>query len=163
VPVILVATQHDEVDCVLGLETGADDYVVLPLSARELLARCRAAMRRAQHAVHTHAANLPPVNIGDCVFDPARRRISRGTEERHLTPMEYAILAELLLHPAQPISRQRLLEVSHGTGKAPLARSIDTAVMRLRRLVEPEPAHPLYLQTLHGRGYMFLPTGRRGG
>lgn len=79
------------------------------------------------------------------------------------TAREYAILAELLLHPAQPISRQRLLEVSHGKGKAPLPRSIDTAVMRLRRLVEPQPSQPVYLQTLHGQGYMFLPTGRRGG
>lgn len=162
-PVILVTSQHDEADCVRGLESGADDYVVLPLSPRELLARCHALLRRVDRPARVAPTELPPLAIGDSVFDPARRRISRGTGERHLTPLEFTILSELVLHPGEPVSRQRLLEVSHGSGKAPLPRSIDTAVMRLRRLVEPDPAHPLYLQTMHGRGYMFLPTGRRGG
>ncbi|WP_427912556.1 winged helix-turn-helix domain-containing protein [Ramlibacter sp. MMS24-I3-19] len=164
VPVILLSASRDEVDCVVGLESGADDYVVLPCSPRELLARVRAVLRRCGPAPNA-AVPQPearPVAVGDSVFDPDRRSLSRGAELRHLNPIEYAILAELLLHPAQPISRQRLLEVSHGTGKTPLPRSIDTAVMRLRRLVEPQPSQPVYLQTLHGHGYMFLPTGRRG-
>lgn len=165
VPVILLSSRRDEVDCVLGLESGADDYVVQPCSARELLARVRAVLRRSGPAP-VASSPLPGrelVAVGDSVFDPTRRSLSRGAELRHLNPIEYAILAELLLHPAQPISRQRLLDVSHGRGKAPLPRSIDTAVMRLRRLVEPQPSQPVYLQTLHGQGYMFLPTGRRGG
>lgn len=165
VPVILLSTRRDEIDCVLGLEGGADDYVVQPCSARELLARVRAVLRRSGSAPPVPAAQPEGelVVVGDSVFDPNQRSLSCGAELRHLNPIEYAILAELLLHPAQPISRQRLLEVSHGRGKAPLPRSIDTAVMRLRRLVEPQPSQPVYLQTLHGQGYMFLPTGRRGG
>lgn len=165
VPVILLSARRDEVDCVLGLDNGADDYVVQPCSARELLARVRAVLRRSAPPAQAPVAppERGPVLVGDSVFDPHRRSLSRGAEMRHLNPIEYAILAELLLHPAQPISRQRLLEVSHGKGKAPLPRSIDTAVMRLRRLVEPQPSQPVYLQTLHGQGYMFLPTGRRGG
>lgn len=164
VPVILLSARRDEIDCVLGLESGADDYVVQPCSARELLARVRAVLRRSGSPplASSPQPDRELVAVGDSVFDPNQRSLSRGAELRHLNPIEYAILAELLLHPAQAISRQRLLDVSHGRGKAPLPRSIDTAVMRLRRLVEPQPSHPVYLQTLHGQGYMFLPTGRRG-
>jgi two-component system phosphate regulon response regulator OmpR len=160
VPIILLSGSSDKVDCVLGLELGADDYVVKPVSSRELIARMRAVIRRSRQPVLDHQARSS-VPVGDWLFDLHERTLSRGPEVRGLSPVEYSILAELVSHPAVPVSRERLLEVSHADGSTPLRRSVDTAVMRLRRLVEPLPSEPMYLQTVYGRGYMFLPVGHR--
>ena len=162
VPVIILSPTWNEVDCVLGLETGADDVLAQPFTARELLARSRAVMRRARKPVDAPAPTRNQVVVGRSVFDPDARTLARGTELRVLTRIEYSILNELLSHPSQAISRQRLLQVAHDGGKLPLPRSIDTAVMRLRRLVEAVPSAPVHLQTLHGQGYVFLPQGLRG-
>jgi two-component system phosphate regulon response regulator OmpR len=160
VPIILLSGSRDNVDCVLGLELGADDFVVEPVSSRELVARMRAVIRRSrqQPAVDSRTAGVP---VGDWLFDLVERTLSRGSQVRILSPVEYSILAELVSHPAVPVSRERLLDVSHADGTTPLRRSVDTAVMRLRRLVEPVPSEPVYLQTVYGRGYMFLPVGHR--
>jgi two-component system phosphate regulon response regulator OmpR len=98
------------------------------------------------------------VRIGEFRFIAASRSLHRGDDEvRVLSSIEYALLAELVLNPGIAISRERLLAASHGRGETLLLRTVDTAIMRLRRLVEPDPAEPRYLQTVRGHGYMFVP------
>ena len=159
VPVILLTARVEEVDRVLGLEMGADDYLGKPFSARELLARIHAVLRRTSVLPGAPQAHLPEVSIGDHVFSPATRSLEhRGTGAlRVLGSVEYALLAEMVAHPGVPISRERLLRASHGRGDEVLPRTVDVTVMRLRRIVEPDPAAPRHLQTVRGHGYMFIP------
>ncbi|MCE2915656.1 MAG: response regulator [Rubrivivax sp.] len=158
VPIILLTARTEEIDRVLGLEMGADDYLGKPFSARELLARVRAVLRRAGGAPGTPVGHAVPVRIGEFHFVAASRSLHRGDDAvRVLSSIEYALLAELVLNPGVAISRERLLAASHGRGETLLLRTVDTAIMRLRRLVEPDPAEPRYLQTVRGHGYMFVP------
>ncbi len=157
VPIILLTARTEEIDRVLGLEMGADDYLGKPFSARELLARIRAVLRRAVSAPGAPLLEQPAVRIGAYVFEPAARSLHQGDEVRLLNTVEFALLAELVTHPGVPISRERLLAASHSRGEAPLLRTVDTAIMRLRKLLEPEPAEPRYLQTVRGQGYVFVP------
>ncbi|MFY7973756.1 MAG: response regulator [Rubrivivax sp.] len=158
VPIILLTARTEEIDRVLGLEMGADDYLGKPFSARELLARVRAVLRRAGGAPGTPVGHAVPVRIGEFRFIAASRSLHRGDDAvRVLSSIEYALLAELVLNPGVAISRERLLAASHGRGETLLLRTVDTAIMRLRRLVEPDPAEPRYLQTVRGHGYMFVP------
>jgi two-component system phosphate regulon response regulator OmpR len=161
VPIILLTARSEEIDRVLGLEMGADDYLSKPFSARELLARIRAVLRRAVTAPGLPLLEAPPVRIGEYTFVPASRSLHRGDEARILNTVEFALLAELVSNPGLPISRERLLAASHGRGDNTLLRTVDTAVMRLRRLVEPDPAEPRYIQTLRGHGYVFVPHVER--
>ncbi len=158
VPIILLTARTEEVDRVLGLEMGADDYLGKPFSARELLARIHALLRRAtlQPGVPQPGA-VGTVTIGDTVFHPASRSLVQGAEVRVLSTVEYAMLYELVRSPGVPVSRERLLAASHSRSDAVLMRTVDTAVLRLRRLVEPDPAVPRYIQTVRGLGYMFVP------
>jgi two-component system, OmpR family, phosphate regulon response regulator OmpR len=157
VPIILLTARSEEVDRIVGLEMGADDYLGKPFSARELLARVRALMRRAITIPGAPLDERAPVRVGEFVFLPAARSLQRGAEVRVLNTVEYALLAELVANPGIPISRERLLAVSHTRGESFLLRTVDTAVMRLRRLLEPDPARPRYIQTVRGHGYMFVP------
>ena len=157
VPIILLTARTEEIDRVLGLEMGADDYLGKPFSARELLARIRAVLRRAIAVPGTPLLDQPSVRIGDFVFEPAARSLVRGEEVRLLNTVEFALLAELVTHPGVVISRERLLAASHPRGETPLLRTVDTAIMRLRKLLEPDPAEPRYLQTVRGQGYVFVP------
>jgi two-component system phosphate regulon response regulator OmpR len=99
------------------------------------------------------------IAIGDHVFDLQTRTLSCRSKVRSLNPVEYAVLAELVRHPHVPITREHLVRVSHEGDAAPRLRSVDTAVMRLRRLVEAVPSTPVFLQTVYGRGYKFDPRG----
>jgi two-component system, OmpR family, phosphate regulon response regulator OmpR len=160
VPIILLTARTEEIDRVLGLEMGADDYLGKPFSARELLARVRAVLRRSAGAPGTPVGGNAPVRIGQYQFVPASRslhRLDREHEVRVLSTVEYAMLAELVLNPGVAVSRERLLSASHSRSDTLLLRTVDTAVMRLRRLLEPDPSEPRYLQTVRGHGYMFVP------
>jgi two-component system, OmpR family, phosphate regulon response regulator OmpR len=157
VPVVLLTAHADEVDRVLGLEMGADDYIGKPFSARELLARIRAVLRRMAGAPGLPHDRAGPVALGDTVFSPATRSLQHGDEVKVLNTVEFALLAELVANPRVPVSRERLLSVSHSRTDAVLLRTIDTAIMRLRRLIEPDPAEPRFIQTVRGHGYMFVP------
>jgi two-component system, OmpR family, phosphate regulon response regulator OmpR len=158
-PIILISNRADEADRLIGFELGADDCLCKPFSARELLARVRAVLRRAGGDAPTPRVGdaAPQVRLGGQVFDPASRSLLRGGQHHVLSTMEFALLSELVAHPGQPLSRERLLNAIHTQGTRPLARTVDTAVMRLRRLIEPNPSSPLYLQTVRGLGYVFVP------
>jgi two-component system phosphate regulon response regulator OmpR len=157
VPIILLTARSEEIDRVLGLEMGADDYLSKPFSARELLARVRAVLRRASTPPGAPLLAQSAVRIGEFIFQPAARSLHKGDEARVLNTIEFALLAELVTNPGVPISRERLLAASHDRGHSPLLRTVDTAVMRLRRLLEPDPAEPRYIQTVRGQGYVFVP------
>ncbi len=169
VPVLMLSSLTDVIDRVVGLEVGADDYLCKPFATRELLARINALLRRAQGLVTRaalppaarRAAPVPPVSkgvaIGEFTFVPATRSVLRGDEERVLGAVDHALLAELCANPGTVRTRERLHEVVHGGGDGVRLRAIDAAVMRLRRLLEPDPAEPRYIRTVRGSGYMFVP------
>jgi two-component system phosphate regulon response regulator OmpR len=157
VPIVLLTARSEEVDRIVGLEMGADDYLGKPFSARELLARVRAVLRRADAVPGVPRGEAVPVRIGAYTFAPASRSLHCGHEARMLSTVEYALLAELVSNPRVVISRERLLAATHGRGDAVMLRTIDVAVMRLRKLLEPDPAEPRYIQTVRGHGYMFVP------
>lgn len=158
VPIILLTARTEEVDRVLGLEMGADDYLGKPFSARELLARIHAVLRRVNVTPGVPvAAPSEVVPIGHYMFLPASRSLRCNGEVKVLSTVEYTMLTELVSNPGVPISRERLLAVSHSREEAVLTRTVDVAVMRLRRMVEPDPAMPRYIQTVRGHGYMFVP------
>jgi len=163
VPLMLLTARNDEIDRVLGLEMGADDYLGKPFSTRELLARVRALLRRAAHKAATtpvtslRADTTADVRIGDQLFMTASRGLQRGGDMRILSTVEYAILAELVLNPNAAITRERLLEVSHPRVDDVMPRAVDAAIVRLRKALEPEPGRPRYIQTVRGHGYVFVP------
>lgn len=164
VPIILLTARTEEIDRVLGLEMGADDYLGKPFSARELLARIRAVLRRASHVPGLPLAQGGPVPIGQFQFEPATRSlVGPDGDIRMLSTVEYTMLVELVANPNVAISRERLLAVSHERAEHLLARTVDVAVMRLRKIVEPDPAAPRYIQTVRGHGYMFVPAQRLPG
>ena len=157
-PLILLTERNEEVDRVLALEMGADDVLGKPCPLRELLARLRALLRRADVPPGLPQLSKAPVDIGALRFDLASRSLQHGSRAHVLSTVEYAVLAELVANPGVPISRERLLAVSHGRSAGLLPRAIDVAVMRLRKRVEPDPAQPRFLQTIRGHGYMFVPS-----
>jgi two-component system, OmpR family, phosphate regulon response regulator OmpR len=158
VPIILLTARSEEVDRVVGLEMGADDYLGKPFSARELLARVQAVLRRASFLPGTPVDEKANIRIGNHLFIVAARALSSTDgKQRVLNTVEYALLCELALNPNVPIARERLIAVSHGRNDDFLLRTVDTAIMRLRRMVEPDATQPRYIQTVRGQGYMFVP------
>lgn len=155
-PVILTTACDDEVERILGLEMGADDCLPPPCSGRELLARVHAVLRRCE-APPAPATAIAPVALGDWIFDAAARCLRRGPQTRMLQTVEHALLAALTAHPGQVLGRDRLLAHWHAKPGAVTPRSVDAAVMRLRRLVEPDPAAPRHIRTVRGHGYLFVP------
>jgi two-component system, OmpR family, phosphate regulon response regulator OmpR len=158
VPLIFLSTRGEEIDRILGLEMGADDLLVRPYSPRELLARVHAVLRRAIVPPGLPMLAMAPVNIGALQFDLASRCLLEGERLQVLSTVEYAVLAELVANPGVAISRERLLSASHARAEGLLLRAVDVAVMRLRKRVEPDPAHPRFIQTIRGHGYMFVPA-----
>jgi two-component system, OmpR family, phosphate regulon response regulator OmpR len=161
VPIILLTARSEEIDRVVGLEMGADDYLGKPFSARELLARVRAVLRRATFTPGAPLDSNASIVIGEFVFMVAARRLQRGDEARVLNTVEYAMLAELTTNPGITVSRERLMAVSHTRRDAVSLRAVDAAVVRLRKALEPDPAMPRYIQTVRGHGYVFVPGDER--
>ena len=149
VPVIMLTARADEIDRIEGLDSGADDYVVKPFSARELEVRVRAVLRRASGETRQQTV----LEVGDIRLDPARHEVKVGGKAVDLTPMEFDLLAFLLRHPGHVFTRLELLEAVRGTTYESFARSIDSHVRRLREKIEPNPSSPRYIQTVFGIGY----------
>lgn len=159
-PIIMLTARGDEIDRIIGLEMGADDYLPKPFNPRELLARINAVMRR-QIMLPPSAPTSSTENIsfGEFTFDPSTRSLSRNGVPVTITSGEFALLKVFVDHPRQPLSRDRLMQLARGRELDVFDRSIDVQVSRLRRLIEPDSAHPRYLQTMWGFGYVFVPDG----
>ena len=160
-PIIMLTARGDEVDRIIGLEMGADDYLPKPFNPRELLARIQAVLRRQAPlpipGAPTTTANV--VEFGGYSLDLAARRLSKGGADIALTTGEFALLKILVSHPREPLSREKLMELARGREHEPFDRSIDIQVSRVRKLIEPDHAHPRYIQTVWGFGYVFVPDG----
>jgi len=150
VPILMLTARASEVDKVVGLELGADDYVTKPFSLRELLARVNGLLRR-----HERTTDAPEqVSLGRVTVDLAGHRLMRGTEIRPIKPKAFELLAFLLRHPGQVFSREQLLSEVWGYDFAGETRTVDVHVHWLRREIEPDPGSPALLQTVRGVGYV---------
>lgn len=159
-PIIMLTARGDEVDRIIGLEMGADDYLPKPFNPRELLARINAVLRRHEYSPESeNTGKLESLSFGEFVFDPSTRSLSRNGMPITITSGEFALLKVFTEHPRQPLSRDRLMQLARGRELDVFDRSIDVQVSRLRRIVEPDPARPRYLQTMWGFGYVFIPDG----
>ncbi|MBC7756666.1 MAG: two-component system response regulator OmpR [Bdellovibrio sp.] len=158
-PIIMLTARGDEVDRIIGLEMGADDYLPKPFNPRELLARINAVLRRHEHSPESENAGKEIFSFGEFVFDTSTRSLSKNGMQITITSGEFALLKVFTEHPRQPLSRDRLMQLARGRELDVFDRSIDVQVSRLRRIVEPDPAHPRYLQTMWGFGYVFIPDG----
>ncbi|HLW49182.1 MAG TPA: response regulator transcription factor [bacterium] len=151
VPVIMLTARADEADRLIGLELGADDYIVKPFSPKELVARVRAVLRRWDGA-RTGAA---PIRAGDLVLDVAKMEVRLGARPLALTPTEFQLLAHLARQPGRVFTRGQLLEAVRGMAIESYERAIDSHVKNIRRKIEPDPHHPRYILTVAGIGYKF--------
>ncbi|HNJ75387.1 MAG TPA: two-component system response regulator OmpR [Azospira sp.] len=159
--IIMLTAKGDEIDRIVGLEMGADDYLPKPFNPRELLARIQAVLRRRGTATPgAPASEEGTVAFANIEVDLAARTLKKGDEHLPLTTGEFAVLKVLLQHPRQPLSRDRLMSLARGREQGPFDRAIDVQVSRLRKLIEPDPASPRYLQTVWGFGYVFVPDGK---
>lgn len=160
VPVILLTARGDEIDRIIGLEMGADDYLSKPFNPRELVARINAVLRRkGMQAIGAPDSEECSVVFGDCELNLATRVLTRSGGPVSLTTGEFALFRVLVTHPRQPLSRDKLMELARGRDHDPFDRAIDVQVSRLRKLVEADPAHPRFIQTVWGHGYVFVPDG----
>jgi len=161
VPVIMLTARGEDVDRILGLEMGADDYLPKPFNPRELLARIHALLRRrpAPDAPGAPSMEDEVVVFGDFELDLGKRDLRKNGEKIPLTTGEFAVLKAFARHPRQPLSRDKLMEIARGREYEAFDRSLDVQVSRLRRLIEPDPSKPRYLQTVWGLGYVFIPDG----
>jgi two-component system phosphate regulon response regulator OmpR len=163
-PIIMLTAKGDEVDRIVGLEVGADDYLPKPFNPRELLARIQAVLRRRPPTAPPGAPATEPqvVEFGSFRFNLAARSMAKGGQDVPLTTGEFALLKVLVQHPRTPLSRDKLMELARGREFGAFDRSIDVQVSRLRKLIEPDPAKPAYIQTVWGFGYVFIPDGKSG-
>jgi DNA-binding response OmpR family regulator len=159
VPIIIVSAQGDDVDRIVGLEVGADDYIAKPSNPRELLARVRAVLRRARRSPDARGDDGEQVRFGPFVLDTAAHQLTRDGNQVPLTSGEFDLLAILAEHPNKVLHRDRILDLLTGAERSPFDRSIDVRVTRLRSKIEPDPSNPIYIKTIWGKGYMFCPDG----
>jgi phosphate regulon transcriptional regulator PhoB len=150
-PVLMLTARGDEADRVVGLEMGADDYVTKPFSPRELVARVRALLRRAEPASDTPRV----IEIGKLAIDPASYRVTLAGKPVTLSTLEFRLLYYLAARPNRVFTRDQLLDAVWGTERFVTPRSVDVYVRRLREKVEPDPEHPAHLKTVRGAGYLF--------
>lgn len=161
-PIIMLTARGEDVDRILGLELGADDYLGKPFNPRELLARIHAVLRRRprQDAPGAPSLENEVVHFGDFELDLGTRVLKKNGEIVQLTTGEFAVLKAFARHPRQPLSRDKLMEMARGREYEAFDRSLDVQVSRLRKLIETDPSKPRYLQTVWGLGYVFIPDGK---
>ncbi|TNC95059.1 MAG: ompR [Gallionellaceae bacterium] len=162
VPVILLTAKGDEIDRIVGLEMGADDYLPKPFNPRELVARINAVLRRkGSQPAGAPDADEKVIAFSDCELNLGTRELKRGGKLLALTTGEFALLKTLITHPRHPLSRDKLMELSRGRDHEPFDRAIDVQISRLRKLIEPDTNKPRFIQTVWGHGYVFVPDGMK--
>ena len=158
VPIIMLTAKGSDVDRIVGLEMGADDYLPKPFNPRELVARIHAVLRRhGERAAPGAPATEGTMPFGPFVLDLAARTLADGDRTIRLTTGEFALVHVFAQHPRQPLAREKLMLLARGRDHDVFDRAIDVQVSRLRKLVEPDPANPRYIQTVWGFGYVFVP------
>jgi len=150
-PIIMLTARSEEADKLVGLELGADDYVTKPFSPREVVARVRTVLRRAQPAPTQPEA----ITVGNISLDPARRTVQVSDRAVELTPSEFELLSAFVHHPGQVFTRLQLLDLTQGEAYDGYERTVDQHIKNLRKKIEPDPSNPRYILTVHGVGYKF--------
>jgi two-component system phosphate regulon response regulator OmpR len=161
-PIIILTAKGDEIDRIIGLEMGADDYLPKPFNPRELLARVSAVLRRkvTKEVPGAPSEHAQQISFGNFTLDLATRCLKRDGEVINLTTGEFSVLKVFTKHMRQPLSREKLMELARGREYEVFDRSLDVQISRLRKLIEPDPAHPIFIQTVWGLGYVFIPEGQ---
>jgi len=162
--IVMLTAKGDEVDRIVGLEMGADDYLPKPFNPRELLARINAVLRRKAPAGPPGAPTgvSETHGFGNFTLNLATRTLTRAGKAVPLTTGEFSILKVLAQHPRQPLSRDKLMELARGREYEVFDRSIDVQISRLRKIIEDDPSHPKHIQTVWGFGYVFVPEADAG-
>ncbi len=157
IPIIMLTAMGEEVDRIIGLEDGADDYMAKPFNPRELAARIKAVLRRSANVNSPEAPekNGAALGFADFALNPATRSLKRGESDIPLTAGEYDLLIAFVGHPRRVLNRDQLLDMARGRAAIPFDRSIDVQVGRLRRKIEDDPKNPNLIKTVRGGGYMF--------
>ena len=155
-PIIMLSAKGEDIDRIIGLEVGADDYLPKPFNPRELLARIRAVLRRQGGAAEAGRV----VRFGPFSVNLEARTLSRDGTEIPLTGGEYELLEIFVTHASRALSRDWLMDQLRGFERDPFDRSIDVRVNRLRKKIEDDPANPAYIRTQRGQGYLFVPQGK---
>jgi len=162
VPIIMLTAKGEEVDRIVGLEMGADDYLPKPFNPRELVARIQAVLRRHGERPTPGAPTTEGrVAFGGHTLDLAARTLERDGDVQTLTTGEFSLIKVFVQHPRQPLAREKLMLLARGRDHEVFDRAIDVQVSRLRKLVEPDPTAPRYIQTVWGFGYVYVPEGTR--
>jgi DNA-binding response OmpR family regulator len=156
-PIIMISARGEEIDRIIGLEVGADDYLPKPFNPRELLARIRAVLRRNWPEPDADASTRINYEFGPFRLEPDKRTLFRGVSAVELSRAEYDLLVVLVEHPNRILSRDFIMECLGGNDRDPFDRSIDIRVTRLRRKIEEDPAKPRFVRTVWGVGYQFTP------
>lgn len=161
-PIIMLTAKGEDVDRIVGLEMGADDYLPKPFNPRELVARINAVLRRKGPDEVPGAPSETPqtFQFGDFILDLGTRMLKRKGETISLTTGEFSVLKVFARHARQPLSREKLMELARGREYEVFDRSLDVQISRLRKLIEPDPSNPIYIQTVWGLGYVFIPEGQ---
>lgn len=159
IPIIMLTAKGDEVDRIVGLEMGADDYLPKPFNPRELLARVNAILRRQQQSSIQNTKDI--FEFGNFSFDISNRSLHKNGQEIQITAGEYDLLRVFAERPKQPLSRDQIMQLAKGKELDVFDRSIDVQISRLRRLIEEDPNKPKFLQTKWGFGYIFIPDSQQ--
>ncbi|HEU5205052.1 MAG TPA: response regulator transcription factor [Candidatus Limnocylindrales bacterium] len=150
-PIVMLTARDDELDKLLGLELGADDYITKPFSPRELVARVRAVLRRTEASAAREEQDR--ITVGSLLLDVPRMRTEVAGTPAELTPTEFTLLATMARQPGRIFTRSQLLDAVHGVAFESYERAIDTHIKNVRRKIEPNPREPRYIQTVYGVGY----------
>lgn len=161
-PIIMLTAKGDEVDRIIGLEMGADDYLPKPFNPRELVARINAVLRRKtpDEVPGAPSESSQIFEFGGFTLDLSTRSLKKNGESVNLTTGEFSVLKVFARHARQPLSREKLMELARGREYEVFDRSLDVQISRLRKLIEVDPTNPQYIQTVWGLGYVFIPDGQ---
>ena len=157
-PIIILTAKGDEIDRIVGLEMGADDYVSKPFNPRELLARINAVLRR-NELKQSQNAMPETLSFGPFIFNSDSRSLTKNGAPISITSGEFELLKVFIDHPRQPLSRDQIMQLAKGRELDVFDRSIDVQISRLRKILEEDPTSPKFLQTMWGFGYIFVPDG----